>query len=148
ELEWREDSSNQETKYLRNKFRHEVIPILKEITPGLLFNFQNTVNYLKGTSEILESDIDELRLKLFLIEDGVIKIPVSELLKLKPKKAYLYALFKEYGFTEWNDVESLLEAGSGKQIFSPNYRMVKDRDFLFLDPLLPYTEDVEYEIPE
>lgn len=148
ELEWREDSSNQETKYLRNKFRHEVIPILKEINPALLLNFQNTVNYLKGTSEILENHIAEIRLKLFLIKDGVIKVPVNELSKLKPKKAYLYALFKEYGFTEWNDVESLIEAGSGKQIFSPDYRMVKDRDFLFIDPILPYTEDVEYEISE
>src|SRR5690606_4320232 len=45
ELEWREDSSNHETKYLRNKFRHEVVPILKEINPAFLSNFQNTVNY-------------------------------------------------------------------------------------------------------
>lgn len=148
ELKWREDSSNQETKYLRNKFRHEVIPRLKEINPALLLNFHKTVSYLKGTSEILENHIAEIKFKLFLIKDGQIKIPVNELLRLKPKKAYLYALFKEYGFTEWNDVESLLEAGSGKQIFSSDYRMVKDRDFLFLDPLLPYTEDVEYEIPE
>src|SRR5690606_33804456 len=148
ELEWREDSSNKETKYLRNKFRHEVIPILKEINPALLFNFQNTVNYLKGTSEILENHIAEIRSKLFLIKDGTIKIPVNELLKLKPKKAYLYAIFKEYGFTEWNDVESLLEAGSGKQIFSSDYRMIKDRDYIYIDSLLPITEDIEYEIPE
>lgn len=148
ELKWREDSSNQETKYLRNKFRHEVVPILKEINPDFLSNFQNTVNYLKGTSQISENHIAEIRLKLFLIEDGTIKIQVKELLKLKPKKAYLYALFNEYGFTEWNDVELLLEAGSGKQIFSNDYRMIKDRDFIYVDPILPFTEDVEHEISE
>ena len=148
ELEWREDSTNQETKYLRNKLRHEVVPMLKEINPAFLSNFQNTVNYLKGTSEILKNHIAEIRSKLFLIKDGTIKIPVNELLKLKPKKAYLYAIFKEYGFTEWNDVESLLEAGSGKQIFSSDYRMIKDRDYIYIDSLLPITEDIEYEIPE
>ena len=147
ELEWREDSSNHETKYLRNKFRHEVVPILKEINPAFLSNFQNTVNYLKGTSEILENHIAEIRLKLFIIKDDRIKIPVNELLNLKPKKAYLYALFKEYGFTEWNDLESLLETGSGKQIFSNDYRMIKDRDYIYIAPLLPFTEDMEHEIP-
>ena len=39
-LKWREDSSNSSTKYLRNKLRHDVIPILKGINPQLLQNFE------------------------------------------------------------------------------------------------------------
>lgn len=35
-LKWREDSSNASDKYLRNKLRHDVIPILKELNPSLL----------------------------------------------------------------------------------------------------------------
>ena len=38
-IKWREDSSNKSTKYLRNKLRHDVIPILKEINPQFLTKF-------------------------------------------------------------------------------------------------------------
>ena len=33
-IPWREDSSNDSDKYVRNKIRHHVIPILKELNPG------------------------------------------------------------------------------------------------------------------
>src|SRR5210317_735101 len=38
-LTWREDSTNLETKYLRNKIRHEVVPVLKGINPQIIKNF-------------------------------------------------------------------------------------------------------------
>ena len=148
ELEWREDSSNLKTKYLRNKFRHEVVPVLKEINPALLLNFQNTVNYLKGTSEILENHIAEIRLRLFLIKDGVIKISVNELLNLKPKKAYLYALFNEYGFTEWDDVSKLLYAQTGKQLFSKTHSLLKNREELILSKIDKKNYSDEFSVGE
>ncbi|MEO0903009.1 MAG: tRNA lysidine(34) synthetase TilS [Bacteroidota bacterium] len=46
--------------------------------------------------------------------------------------AYLYGLFGSYGFTEWNDVKDLLNAGSGKEIHSKTHRLLKDRDSLLL----------------
>ena len=41
-IKWREDSSNASDKYLRNKLRHEVIPILKELNPSLLADRKST----------------------------------------------------------------------------------------------------------
>ena len=41
-IEWREDASNASTKYIRNKIRHQVIPVLKEINPSLLETFAKT----------------------------------------------------------------------------------------------------------
>lgn len=34
-LQWIEDPSNKDTRYLRNKVRHEIIPKLLEVNPGL-----------------------------------------------------------------------------------------------------------------
>jgi len=34
-LDWREDESNQETKHQRNLIRHQVLPVLRQITPNL-----------------------------------------------------------------------------------------------------------------
>ena len=35
-IQWREDSSNASEKYLRNKIRHNLVPILKELNPDFL----------------------------------------------------------------------------------------------------------------
>jgi tRNA(Ile)-lysidine synthase len=34
-LQWREDASNQETTHLRNRLRHEVLPVLADINPNI-----------------------------------------------------------------------------------------------------------------
>jgi tRNA(Ile)-lysidine synthase len=131
-LAWREDGSNADTKYLRNKIRHEIVPKLKELHPTFLGNFKNTQQYIAGTAQLAKIHIDQVRKTIFQDEDGVIKINVAALLKLEPVEAHLFALFKAYGFTEWNDVRSLLTAMSGKEVRSGTHRLVKDRDFLLL----------------
>ena len=46
--------------------------------------------------------------------------------------AYLYQLLKQYNFTEWDNVYTLLTAQSGKQVFSKTNTLLKDRAYLFL----------------
>jgi len=103
-LTWREDSSNADTKYLRNEIRKEIIPKLKKLNQNVLSNFLNTQNNLKTSALILENTKKELQTKLFFKNGSNIKVSVKELLKLRPLEPYLYLLFKEYGFTAWNDV--------------------------------------------
>jgi tRNA(Ile)-lysidine synthase len=38
-----------------------------------------------------------------------------------------------YGFTNWEDIIDLLDAQTGKKIFSKKYRLLKNRNFLILD---------------
>ncbi|WP_224483050.1 tRNA lysidine(34) synthetase TilS [Robertkochia aurantiaca] len=135
-LEWREDSSNRENKYLRNQLRNKVIPRFKEVNDRLLSNVTKTIGYLKGYNEILDRHIRELR-SLYFIKDGNygFRIPLGQLQKLEPLESYLYAFFREYGFTAWDDVKNLLEAQSGKFLLSPTHRLIRDRDYLLLQPL-------------
>ena len=53
DVKWREDSSNASDKYLRNKLRHDVIPILKELNPSLLSSFENTIKNLVFKESLL-----------------------------------------------------------------------------------------------
>lgn len=132
-IEWREDHSNEEVKYLRNKIRHELVPVLKELHPQLLSNFLNTQQYLQGSSKILNKHIREIKSELFKKESTTYKISIAKLLDLDPLPSYLYELFKDFGFTQWDDIKDLLTAQSGKQLFSDTYRMLKDRGYLFID---------------
>lgn len=131
-LQWREDSSNASTKYLRNKLRHEVIPKLKEINPELLQNFENTQNHLQSSKNIIEEAVNTIKKEVVLVEGQVVKYNINKLKALSNTNAYLFELFKEFNFTQWNDVYKLLDAQSGKQVFSKTHRLVKDRTHLLL----------------
>ncbi len=132
-IKWREDSSNASTKYLRNKLRHDVIPVLKEINPQLLQNFQTTLNNLNDTADIVDDSLNTvLKRAIVTIDVNTLKFKISEFKTLKNPKAYLHEFLKDFGFTEWNDVVNLLDAQSGKQVFSSTHRLLKDRDYLIL----------------
>jgi tRNA(Ile)-lysidine synthase len=135
-ITWRDDSSNASTKYLRNKLRHNVIPILKEINPTLLQNFQSTINHLNDTVAIVDESIDSfLNDAIESVSETAITFKISEFKKVISTKAYLYETFKMFGFTQWDDIENLLDAQSGKWVSSSTHRLIKDRDFLLLNEI-------------
>jgi tRNA(Ile)-lysidine synthase len=131
-ITWREDLSNAELKYTRNKIRHQIIPLLKEINPNFLTSFNKTIQNLQMTRQIVEDTVNDLKQSIFSEEDEIQKINIEKLKKLKDPKAYLFELLKSYEFSEWNDINNLMDAQSGKQIVSKSHRIIKNRDFLLL----------------
>ncbi len=131
-IQWREDSSNASDKYLRNKLRHDIVPVLKELNPNLLTSFQKTIENLKQSQSLVE-DTSKLVYKMVVEEsETLLKINLKELLKLPNYTAYLFQWLKQFEFTAWNDIYDLAYAQSGKQVLSENYILLKDRDSLLL----------------
>lgn len=134
-LEWREDNSNSSIKYIRNKIRHKVVPVLKEINPNLLESFENTLEHLKGSKQIAKDRIKNIREELSEKIGKERHFNIEALQKLNNPKAYLFELFRKKGFTEWNDIYDLLSAQTGKQVMSKTHRLLKNRDVLILSKL-------------
>lgn len=147
-IDWREDASNVETKYVRNKIRHDVIPKLKELNTGLLASFEKTSLFLQESQQIIEDRISDIKNKVISIEDKITKIDIEKIQQLSNPKVYLYQLLKAYNFTEWNDVENLLSAQSGKQVFSKTHRLLKNRDFLLVTEISSFEENQVFYIEE
>jgi len=131
---WREDSSNASDKYLRNKLRHDVIPVLKELNPGLLAAFENTVSYLKQSQSLAEDAALDLYQKVVRKEENHTAIDLKKLLKYRNYKAYLFYWLHPFGFTDWTAVYNLIEAQSGKQVLSESHILLKNRSCLLLFP--------------
>lgn len=131
-LNWREDRSNSETKYLRNKIRHEVVPSLKELNPEFLQNFEMTINHLGSSKEILKSYKLGLQKKLFAKKGNTIQISLKKLKNQQLDKNLLFLIFSDFGFTQWEDMLRLIEGASGKEIRSNSHRLLKDRENLIL----------------
>ena len=147
-IDWREDASNAETKYVRNKIRHEVIPKLKELNSNILSSFEKTSNFLLESQQIIDDRIEDIKGKIVSIENNITQIDIEKIQQLSNPKAYLYQLLKAYNFTEWNDVENLLSAQSGKQVFSKSHRLIKDRAFLLVSKINTSKEKKVFYIEE
>ena len=132
QIQWREDSSNASDKYFRNKLRHNIVPTLKELNTGFLDSFQNTLHHLQQ-SESLVNDASKLVFEKVVEEkENKLEIHLKPLLEFQNYKAYLYQWLKNYGFSAWNDIYDLVEAQSGKQVFSETHILLKDREKLIL----------------
>jgi tRNA(Ile)-lysidine synthase len=132
-IKWREDSSNESDKYVRNKIRHHIIPLLKELNPSFLDSFQKTQAYLTDAQSLVK-DAEYVVFQEVVTEkeDGTVHFNLDKLLQLPNYKGYLYQWLKQFGFTAWNDIYDLVHTQSGKQVISGDFVLLKDRDFLIL----------------
>ena len=135
-ITWREDASNASDKYLRNKIRHHLVPLLQEINPNFMEAFQKTQSYLQESAGLVEDASIMVYQQVAKQEEDSITFDLNQLKKLPNYNAYLYQWLNEFGFTAWNDVYDLVDAVSGKQIFASNFRLLKNRDSLILSKIL------------
>ncbi|MEN2416418.1 tRNA lysidine(34) synthetase TilS [Flavobacterium mesophilum] len=147
-IEWREDSSNASNKYLRNKIRHDLVPILKEINPNFLNAFQKTQSYLQESQEMAEDASIMIYQQVAKEEGEDIHFDLNQLKKLPNYKSYLYQWLNEFGFSAWNDIYDLVNGQSGKQVLSEEFRLLKNRETLILSPVSYEPKDEEFEIHE
>jgi len=147
-IAWREDESNQSTKYFRNKIRHNVIPVLEALNPSLLETFNTHLSYLKSEKKVLENHFEQVKNEVCVYAGDLVKIDIKKLKSHKEYKAYLYYILKEFRFTEWLNIEELLDAQSGKYVSSKTHRLIKDRDFLLLEENALHLQNSIVEINE
>jgi len=132
DLIWREDKSNSETDYLRNQVRHDLVPEFMKINDSALKNFRRTKDHLGESIELIDDYLVLIsNLICTEIQDGI-QIDIDKLKDLPHTQALLYELLSPYGFTAWDDIADLLNAQSGKTIYSGSHRLIKDRDHLIL----------------
>ena len=143
-LSWREDSSNASDKYLRNKIRHHLIPVLKELNPNFMNSFEKTQTYLQESQELVDDAAIMVYQQVAKEKGDDIYFDISQLLKLPNYSSYLYQWLTEFGFTAWEDIYDLVTSQSGKQVFASEFRLIKDRDYLILSPLKLETDKQEF----
>lgn len=147
-LPFREDKSNEETKYVRNKVRHKIIPELEKINPSFIETIFNETQHFGELEQLLEIKIHEDKKKCWkTLRDGTAEINIENLLMLKPLKTYLFYFLKPYGFNAEDviDVMNSLGKQSGKQFSSSTHQLVKDRNKLIISTI-QQKEKTEFEI--
>jgi len=134
-LRWREDSSNVSVKYHRNRLRHDVIPVLKEINSSLEDTFSNTSKRMISMELLLKSATASFE-KSFIRNGSHLSVSKSKI--LETEIAVLENSLKKYGF-HLPIVEELLKLvrnhSVGKVLQSATHILNVDREVIYLSPL-------------
>ncbi|MBX2828994.1 MAG: tRNA lysidine(34) synthetase TilS [Flavobacteriaceae bacterium] len=146
-LYWREDSSNEDTKYLRNLIRKSLIPAYKELGEKAQKGFRSSQRFLRQNRGLIDDYIQLVeKLVVAKTEEGLV-VDIQKLMDLPNTEALLYELLSPYGFSDFNALKELLHAQTGKQVVSNSHRILKNRDALLLTVLDVKAEGERYEIP-
>lgn len=136
-LAYREDSSNAENKYLRNKIRHEIIPVFSELNKAFPQVLTANIHRIREAEFIFRNSIETVRKKLMKEDNEGLHIAVNELNKLVPAGIYAFELLSPFGFNESviGDLLQSREEFSGKIFYSPTYRLIMNRNEIILNPI-------------
>lgn len=130
QLGYRTDSTNNSLDYVRNKIRHKVIPVFKEINPSFLATMQENCETLKESEALYLYAVDKLKSQVTEHQDGELLIHIDRLSATPAPFTLLYEILKPFCFnkTQIRNILDSQESEPGKQFKAGDYLLTKDRN--------------------
>ncbi|WP_038468136.1 tRNA lysidine(34) synthetase TilS [Candidatus Izimaplasma bacterium HR1] len=150
-----EDSSNSEDIYTRNRFRHNIIPLLKEENPNLNKKIIQLAEYIDSANEVLEEKTKEF-LKAYSMYSNVSLVDFNNLNKVLKIKVIQHMVNNttnntvEVSYEQYNAIIDICLSSTPNQTYSlPNtYLFVKEYDVIYIKkevPIIPISIEVTKE---
>ena len=136
-LNYREDSSNQSTKYSRNLIRHEIIPGFEKINPQFQEAMAKNIERFRSAYKLFDSLINEIKSRALKKHEEYWQLHIDIIEEYPEKYTLLFEVLRPFGFTSEvvSDIFYSLKGESGKVFYSEKYKAVKDRDKLIITTL-------------
>ena len=130
DLTYREDRSNADDHYARNRIRHHVVPVLTDLNPGLLHDtLPRTVERLRAAETLVRAELDRSWQALAEPTKNGLFLPAENLLS-QPELAFRLAEWlKPFDFTTDQTMQMVesLRRETGQVFQSPTYQLGHDR---------------------
>lgn len=135
-LIWRTDSSNLSTDYTRNLIRHEVMPIIEKINPGIHKTIEFRTEVLSEVNFIIEEKLNEDLQKIIEFSGAIQSMGLEHFLNCKYPRLLLWQWLEPVGFSsaQMEDVMRLVDSQSGKRIESASHVLWKEAEQVVLTP--------------
>ena len=130
-IPFREDSSNRSTKYLRNKVRLGLVPMLKEINPQFTTIMRRNISRLSQAQEFVTASMDMIKRQVVEEQSGIYTLHIDRIDSSLPRNFIIYEILSaQFGFK--GDVVDLLchaldNEATGKRFYSRDWVAVVDR---------------------
>ena len=130
-IPYREDSSNRSTKYLRNKIRLGLLPMIREINPRFTSIMRGNLYRLSDAQRFIEAGIAKIKEQVLESCNGIDRIHTSLIEPHFPQEFVIYEILNSvYGFK--GDVvdelyKALVSGPSGKRFNAREHMACIDR---------------------
>jgi tRNA(Ile)-lysidine synthase len=157
--EWREDPTNQDRRFARNRIRHDVLPMLaRNSNPNLDATLARTIDLLEDEDVWMDQMAGQWLGPRVALDGPELVVRIDDLTTRGPamvRRILRQALrmagsgMENIGFDHIESVRSLLETGkSGRTIELPGaFSVERSFDTLRMVPDRPRVGDYEYELP-
>lgn len=105
------DSTNLEDEATRNKFRLNVIPMLRSINPKACENIHATSRHIAEAEKIVDWAVAKAKSDVVSTADGDTIVDITKLMAFVTPEYLLYEIVCEYGFTPSQSADMLKSAG-------------------------------------
>lgn len=146
-FEYREDSSNSDDKYFRNKIRQSVIPEFYKINHSFEETMSQNAMIFSQANKFIKYFLEKLNKKTVKINSDKTLVNIEELLKCPQPQFVLYSIISEFGFNAavCSEIFKSLKGISGKSFYSATHIVLKDRSDLIIQQIQT-EENPEYVI--
>lgn len=130
-LKWREDSSNERDDYLRNRIRHQLLPLMKTLQPGFEKVAGQMCRRMRETEILVEEAAAGLKEKYAAAIPEGEEIETAALAAHPSALTLLHYWLRDYGFSaaQLEDALSASVSGeSGAVFYSGSHRMICGRN--------------------
>ena len=130
-IQWREDSTNSDTVYLRNKIRHELMPVFDSIKPEAREKILESVNHLASENQLYRELLKEQIAQIETIDGVLHSIP-----KRHFDLQLLFEWIRQFGFSysQCESIFSSLNSEPGKEFYSNEYQLVIEKETIEIFP--------------
>ena len=134
---WREDHTNAESVYLRNKIRNQLLPVFDELHPEARQGLYKSLEHLFSENEFYRELLKE-KLSQIIINDGnTQRLPYSAFRIPHSAFQLLFEWLRQYGFNpdQCHFIFEAMHTGVGNKYYSPTYQLVIGRNELQLSEI-------------
>ncbi|NPA69072.1 MAG: tRNA lysidine(34) synthetase TilS [Chlorobi bacterium] len=134
-LSYRTDKSNFDTYFLRNKFRHSVLPVFFEVNPKFAESMSRNFKHLTELEKIYNEYVNKKKDEIISYNNNLIYIDINKLTSSKAPLTLLYEIIHPYGFSSKQSediLNNLKNLQTGKIFYSAKSRLLKDRNNLII----------------
>ena len=133
QIVWREDHTNAETVYLRNKIRNQLMPLMDEISVDARNSIGKSIGFLASENELYRQLLNE-RFSQLVSVDGSVQSVEKSAFQGDNGFQLLFEWLRRYGFNtdQCRFVFEGLEDSVGKRFYSPSHQVTIERDSLQL----------------
>ena len=140
---WREDHTNVESVYLRNRIRNQLLPVFDELQPKARQGLYKSLEHLAAENELYRELLQEKLGQIIEYNGDIQRIPHSAFLIQHSSFQLLFEWLRQYGFNtdQCHFIHEAIGTGIGNQYCSPTHCVVIGRDDLQLSEINEKTDD-------